>query len=134
MAAREMKVLVVDDTIVYRRVLSAVIESVPNCVLAGTAPNGKIALDKLKSLDADIVLLDVEMPVLDGLSTLEVLQKDYPDVGVIMVSGVNENAAGITIRALERGALDFIPKPEGASMEASQAQLVSQLVSLRLLW
>lgn len=127
MTQPNLQVLVVDDTIVYRRVLSTVIESIPGCTLAGTAPNGKIALDKLKSMPVDVMLLDVEMPVLDGLSTLEVMRREHPDIGVIMISGANENAAGITIKALERGALDFIPKPDGPNMEASQAQLVAHI-------
>lgn len=127
MAEHELRVLVVDDTIIYRRILSTIIEELPGTTLSGTAPNGKIALAKLESTPADLVLLDVEMPVLDGLKTLEVIRERFPDVGVIMISGANSNAAGITIRALERGAIDFIPKPEGADPAESQRQLAQQI-------
>ena len=127
MAAQELRVLVVDDTIVYRRILSSIIEDLPDAVVAATAPNGKIALAKMELTEVDLVLLDVEMPVLGGLETLEVIRERFPDVGVIMVSGANTSAAGITIRALERGAIDFVPKPEGADPEESQRQLAQHI-------
>lgn len=122
-----LQVLVVDDTIVYRKVLATVVESLPGFELAGTAANGRIALDKLGLKPVDLVLLDVEMPVMDGLQTLDAIRRDYPEVGVIMVSGVNASAANITVRALEHGAMDFIPKPDGADLEASRSQLTSQI-------
>lgn len=127
MADQDLKVLVVDDTIVYRRILSSIIEELPGTTLAATAPNGKIALAKMESTEVDLVLLDVEMPVLDGLKTLEVMRERFPDVGVIMVSGVNSSAAGTTIRALERGAIDFISKPDGSGPEESQRQLTTHI-------
>lgn len=127
MADHDLKVLVVDDTIVYRTILSAIIEELPGTALAATAPNGKIALAKMENTEVDLVLLDVEMPVMDGLKTLEVIGERFPSVGVIMISGANTSAAGITIRALERGALDFIPKPEGTDPEESKRQLTQQI-------
>lgn len=127
MADHDLKVLVVDDTIVYRTILSAIIGELPGTALAATAPNGKIALAKMEGAEVDLVLLDVEMPVMDGLKTLEVIRERFPEVGVIMISGSNTSAAGITIRALERGALDFIPKPEGADPEESKRQLTQQI-------
>ena len=130
MAEQSLRVLVVDDTIVYRRILSSIIEGLPGTVLAATAPNGKIALAKMESTEVDLVLLDVEMPVLDGLKTLEVIRERFPDVGVIMISGANTSAAGITIRALERGAIDFVPKPEGADPQESQRQLAQHIKRL----
>ncbi len=130
MAEQNLRVLVVDDTIVYRRILSTIIEELPGTELAATAPNGKIALAKMETTDVDLVLLDVEMPVLDGLKTLEVIRERFPDVGVIMISGANTSAAGITIRALERGAIDFVPKPEGANPEESQRQLAQHIKRL----
>ncbi len=123
----ELRILVVDDTVVYRRILSEVVGSIPGAVLAGTAPNGKLALEKMARSQADLVLLDVEMPVLGGLETLEALRRDYPDTGVIMVSGTNRNAADTTMKALAMGALDFVPKPAGADPQASQNELLGQL-------
>lgn len=127
MADQNLRVMVVDDTIVYRRILSSIIEALPGAELAATAPNGKIALAKMESIEVDLVLLDVEMPVLDGLKTLEVMHERFPDVGVIMISGANTSAAGITIRALEHGAIDFVSKPEGADPEESQRQLAQHI-------
>lgn len=127
MPEQNLRVLVVDDTIVYRRILTSIIEELPGTEVAATAPNGKIALAKMAMIEVDLVLLDVEMPVLDGLKTLEVMRERFPAVGVIMVSGVNRSAAGITIRALERGAVDFVPKPEGADPEESQRQLAQHI-------
>jgi two-component system chemotaxis response regulator CheB len=127
MAQNELRVLVVDDTIVYRRILTTIIEEISGTVVAATAPNGKIALAKMESTEVDLVLLDVEMPVLDGLKTLEVMRERFPEVGVIMVSGANSSAASTTIRALERGALDFVPKPEGGDLEESQRQLIQHI-------
>lgn len=130
MADQSLRVLVVDDTIVYRRILSSIIEALPGTELAATAPNGKIALAKMETADVDLVLLDVEMPVLDGLKTLEVIRERFPEVGVIMISGANTSAAGITIRALEHGAIDFVPKPEGGDPEESQRQLAQHIKRL----
>ncbi len=127
MAENDLRVLVVDDTIVYRRILTTIIEEIPGTVVAATAPNGKIALAKMETTEVDLVLLDVEMPVLDGLKTLEVMHERFPDVGVIMVSGANISAASTTIRALERGAIDFVPKPEGGDLEESQRQLTQHI-------
>lgn len=127
MAENDLRVLVVDDTIVYRRILTTIIEEIPGTVVAATAPNGKIALAKMETTEVDLVLLDVEMPVLDGLKTLEVMHERFPEVGVIMVSGANTSAASTTIRALERGALDFVPKPEGGDLEESQRQLTHHI-------
>lgn len=122
-----LRALVVDDTVVYRRILTEVIESIPEAALMGTAAHGRLALAKMAQSPVDLVLLDVEMPVMDGIETLDAIRRDYPDVGVIMVSGVNRNAADITLRALERGALDFIPKPEGSDRQANREELTSQL-------
>ena len=127
MTQPDLRVLVVDDTVLYRRVLSEAMAQIPGVTVVGTAAHGKIALAKLEQGPVDLVLLDVEMPVLGGLETLDAIHSMYPDTGVIMVSGANERAADITIQALARGALDFVPKPEGASPEESQSILAHQL-------
>jgi two-component system, chemotaxis family, protein-glutamate methylesterase/glutaminase len=130
MKSEDLKVMVVDDTVVYRSILTDVVEKISGVHVIGTAPNGKIALDKLSRASVDLVLLDVEMPVMGGLETLDALQRDHPGTGVIMVSGTNRNAADITMKALEKGALDFVPKPAGADAQASRNELVAQLTPL----
>jgi two-component system, chemotaxis family, protein-glutamate methylesterase/glutaminase len=127
MPNRELRVLVVDDTVVYRRILREVADGLPGATVAATAANGKLALAKMKRDPVDLVLLDVEMPEMGGLETLEAIRRDYPDTGVIMVSGVNKNSADITMKALEKGALDFVPKPEGRDPGDSRNVLIEQL-------
>ena len=128
MSEQDIRILIVDDTVVYRRILTNVVEAIPGAVCVGTASNGKLAVAKVRQLHPDLVFLDVEMPVMDGLETLEHLQADHPEVGVIMVSGTNRSAADITIKALERGAIDFVSKPESSGGgEGGQAILVHKL-------
>lgn len=122
-----LSVLIVDDTIVYRSILRGVIDAVPGCSVAATAANGADALECLKRGGIDVVLLDVEMPVMNGLDTLRHIRQQYPGVKTIMVSAANRSAADITIRALELGALDFIPKPETSDPAASKLFLVDAL-------
>jgi len=128
-----LKVLVVDDTIVYRQILSNLVSDMKDVELSGTAPNGKIALSKINLSPPDLVLLDVSMPVMDGIETLKILRKDYPDIDVIMISGADIGNANLTMKALNLGALDFIPKPRSASPEESVESLASSLSPLMTL-
>lgn len=130
MPTKNLSILIVDDTIVYRRILTQIVEEIPNVTLIGAVANGELALARIKIKPVDLVLLDVEMPVMDGLETLKEIRKSYPDVGVIMVSGTNKNAAEVTIEALDQGALDFVPKPEGSSPEESRKQLAGKIQRL----
>ncbi|MDY0273989.1 MAG: chemotaxis response regulator protein-glutamate methylesterase [Desulfomicrobium sp.] len=107
-----LRIVVVDDTIIYRKILSDILMEIPGVEVVGTASNGKIALSKIASLKPDIITLDVEMPIMNGLETLEALQKDYPEVGVIMLSTLTKRGSDITMKALELGAFDFIAKPD----------------------
>lgn len=107
-----LRVLVVDDTIMYRKVVGDILAEIPDVEVVGTASNGRIALSRIASLQPDIITLDVEMPVMNGLETLEVLQKEFPEVGVIMLSTLTKRGSEITMKALELGAFDFIAKPD----------------------
>ncbi len=127
MSKKSIHVLIVDDTVVYRRILSDIVNKLPDTTITAAVANGQLALNRLKNDPVDLVLLDVEMPVMGGLETLKVIRREYPDIGVIMVSGTNKNAAGVTIEALDEGALDFVPKPEGAGPEESRRLLGEQL-------
>ncbi len=103
--------MVVDDTVVYRRVLSQAVEATGLCEVSKTAPNGIIALDWMKQRPFDVVLLDVFMPEMDGLETLKHIKRDYPNTEVIMISGDGSESVKNTVKALELGALEFILKP-----------------------
>jgi len=122
-----LRVLIVDDTIVYRKILSEIVEAMSDAVLVGTAPHGRLALTKLEQTPADLVLLDVEMPEMNGLEALREIRRLHPATSVVMVSGTNMSSAEITLRCLEQGALDFLRKPEGSDAEASRNELRDKL-------
>ncbi len=123
MSSDRLRVMVVDDTVTYRRILSDVIEGMGDAEVVATAPQGRLALARLEQGPVDLVLLDLEMPEMDGLETLGHIRRLHPEVSVVMISGQNARAAEATIRALEQGALDFIRKPEGNDPEASRQEL-----------
>jgi len=112
-----LRVLIVDDTLVYRRILSEVVEALPDAVLVGTAPHGRLALSRLEQTPAEM----------DGLETLRSIRRAFPGTSVIMVSGTNLSSAEITLQCLEQGALDFVHKPEGASAADSREALLAML-------
>jgi two-component system chemotaxis response regulator CheB len=122
-------VMVVDDSVVVRRLVSDVLNEDPDIEVVGTAPNGRIALAKMPQLNPDVISLDVEMPVMDGLETLRELRKTYPDVPVIMFSTLTERGAAATLEALELGAQDYVTKPANVgTVQASMASVREQLV------
>lgn len=122
-----LRVLVVDDTIMYRKVVGDILAEMPDVEVVGTANNGKIALTRIASLKPDLITLDVEMPVMNGLETLQEIQKTSPDVGVIMLSNLTKRGSDITMKALELGAFDFIPKPDGEALQANMQTLRAAL-------
>ena len=123
MAAAKIRVLVVDDSAVLRKLLCDHVASDAGMEVVGTAGNGRQALEMIDSLHPDVVTLDIQMPVMDGLETLDALLARRP-VPVIMVSSLSQRGADITLEALDRGALDYLPKPGGTeSAEAFQAEL-----------
>ncbi|MDR2745061.1 MAG: chemotaxis response regulator protein-glutamate methylesterase [Desulfovibrio sp.] len=104
-----IRVLVVDDSTFMRTSLVSLLEEDPEIKVVGTAVDGQDALKKAAALDPDVMTLDVEMPRLDGLATLQELMKTNP-LPVLMASALTESGAHSTFKALEYGALDFIPK------------------------
>ncbi len=122
-------VLVIDDSVVIRRVLSNVLDADPGIQVLGTAANGQLGLDKIATLHPDVVILDVEMPVMDGLSTLRALRPTYPLLPVIMFSTLTEYGAAATLEALAAGASDYVTKPsKSGSIEASVNSIRDELV------
>lgn len=108
--AGKIKVLVVDDSALVRKMLSSMLESDPAIEVVGTAADPLIARDKIKQLNPDVLTLDVEMPHMDGVTFLEHLMRLRP-MPVVMVSTLTADGADITLRALELGAVDFVFKP-----------------------
>ncbi|MZP30553.1 chemotaxis-specific protein-glutamate methyltransferase CheB [Heliobacterium undosum] len=109
----QIKVLVVDDSAFMRKVISDMIAAEPGMVVVGTARNGQDALEKIGQLSPDVLTLDVEMPVMDGLTTLERIMASRP-MPVVMLSSLTQQGADATMQALQKGAVDFVPKPSGA--------------------
>ena len=106
---KKTKILVVDDSAFMRKALTIMIESDPSLEVIGSARDGNEAIEKVESLNPDIVTLDVEMPRMDGLEALKSIMESNP-VPVLMVSSMTNEGAGATLDALELGAIDFIPK------------------------
>jgi two-component system chemotaxis response regulator CheB len=106
-----IKVLIVDDSALVRSLLTELISRQPDMTVVGTAPDPYIARERIKSLDPDVLTLDVEMPRMDGLSFLEKLMRLHP-MPVVMVSSLTERSSDITLRALELGAFDYVTKPK----------------------
>ena len=104
-----IKVLVVDDSIVYRQVMQEVIARISDAECVGTAASGQIALRKISLLQPDLVLLDVVMPEMDGPTLLKEMRKRNPELRIIFVSGYAEDAFQRNLP--EHGQFAFLPKP-----------------------
>ncbi len=116
-----MKILIVDDSVVFRSQIKAVVEGISQITEISLASNGKLALQKLETGQFDIMTLDMEMPEMNGLETLRALKGLAHCPAVIVFSSVTSRGAEATIQAMELGALDFSPKPAQA-MNLEEAQ------------
>lgn len=123
MLGKKIKVLVVDDTIVYRKAVSDILAEMPGVEVVGVAHNGKIAVSKIQTLKPDLLTLDIEMPEMNGIEVLQHLQQHAPQVSAIMVSTLTSEGGDMTMRALELGAYDFILKPSATNTNDSKQQL-----------
>lgn len=108
-----IKVLVVDDSAFMRKLIIEIINAESDLEVVGYARNGQDALQKLERLDVDVITLDVEMPIMDGLATLKEIMKIGPKP-VIMLSSLTRTGSETTMQALALGAVDFISKPSGS--------------------
>lgn len=128
-----MNILVVDDSSMFRLAISDLIKQIPGVDKVTTAANGKMALDILRSNSIDLTILDVEMPVLDGIEVLKQLKDSEIKTKIIMFSNLTEKGAELTIEALNLGAFDFVTKvtEDGSSgLEAIQKTLIPKVTSL----
>ncbi len=123
----KIRTLLVDDTVIYRKILTEVVKQFPSLECSGTAASGTIALRKMKQSPIELVLLDVHMPDMDGVETLKQIRQSYPDTIVVMISGVSSRSTKTTITALELGAVDFVRKPDGNDYDSNIKRLVSDL-------
>lgn len=110
-----IRVLIVDDAVVMRRMISEALGADPAIEVVGTAANGRIALQKIPQVNPDLITMDVEMPELDGVETVRELRKTYPKLPVIMFSTLTLRGAESTLDALAAGATDYVTKPANAA-------------------
>lgn len=125
-----LRILVVDDTALFRRIVSDALSRLPDVEVIGTAPNGRIALERIAALSPDLVTLDIEMPEMDGLEVLDVLRQRGMKCGVVIVSALTRKGGDLTIRALERGAFDFITKPEAGDQGSTLSAISDALAPI----
>lgn len=125
-----MRVLVVDDTVVFRRLVSKALSSLPDVEVVGTASNGDLALSRLAELNPDVMTLDLEMPGMDGLAVLEAMKATRSRTEVIVLSAHTARSGVNTVQALEKGAFDFLSKPEPNSPDDGLHQLRDSLAPL----
>ncbi len=124
-----IRVLVVDDSVVIRRLVTHALEEDPMIEVVGAASNGEIALQRIPQLNPDVMTLDIEMPVMDGLETLKRLRPNHPQLRVIMFSTLTDRGAAITLEALSRGADDYVTKVSNeGSLDRSMTRLREELI------
>ncbi|MCC9607520.1 chemotaxis response regulator protein-glutamate methylesterase [Blastopirellula sp. JC732] len=122
-----IRVLVVDDSALYRKLVRDILAQIPQIEVVGVAADGRIALDKIEYLQPDLITLDVEMPTIDGLGVLREMKRFAHQPGVIMLSALTGAGAQATMAALQLGAFDFVLKPAGTSAEQSMSILSETL-------
>lgn len=125
-SGRRTRILIVDDSAVMRSLLRSVVSTDASLEVAGTAADGESALSAIETLRPDAVLLDVEMPVMDGLVTLRKLRARGHRIPVIMCSSLTRRGAKVTIEALACGASDYVAKPAGQSGREAAIRTLSQ--------
>ncbi len=124
-----IRVLIVDDSVVIRRLITHALEEDSQLEVVGVAANGSIALQRIPQLNPDVLTLDIEMPEMDGLQTLRRIRREYPHLRVIMFSTLTERGAAVTLEALTLGADDYVTKASNeGSLDRSMAHLRGELI------
>ncbi|MFM8985122.1 MAG: chemotaxis-specific protein-glutamate methyltransferase CheB [Planctomycetia bacterium] len=126
---RPIRVLLCDDSHTIRSILSATLATDPDLKVAGTAVNGQVCLDLLATDVPDLVLLDVEMPVMDGITTLREIRRRHPKLPVVMFSSLTERGAKATVEALLAGANDYVAKPAGLDPADVSATIRAEVIT-----
>lgn len=121
------KILIIDDSALMRRVLSDIINNDDRCTVVGVASNGKEGLEKIELLDPDVITLDVEMPIMNGLTMLEILMKNKFKP-VVLLSSLAKDGAETTLKALDLGAVDFVCKPQNI-FKISTSELKDDIIN-----
>lgn len=124
-----VRVLVVDDSVVARRIITEILQSAADVEVAGVAASGSIALQKISQIVPDVVLLDVEMPEMNGIEAVTRIRASWPRLPVIMCSSLTERGADITLRAIAAGASDYVAKPSSLGAAGGLAAFGADLLA-----
>jgi two-component system chemotaxis response regulator CheB len=135
MTATRIRVLIVDDSVVIRRLIKEILDGDSRLEVVGVAHNGQVAIAKVDELKPDVVTMDIEMPVMNGVDAVKAIRKTHPRLPIVMFSTLTERGASATMDALAAGASDYVTKPAnvGSVMESRQSiaeQLIPKLVAL----
>ena len=125
----DISVLICDDSALMRNLISRVIDGTEGMTVVGKAANGQIALEKLDEVKPDIIVLDIEMPVMTGIEFLKARKEKKIQIPVVVLSSIATKGAAVTMQALELGASDFITKPSG-SVSADISEVADQLIDM----
>lgn len=123
----QIKVFVVDDSLFMQKVLQDILQSDKGITIIGTARNGEEALSKIEVLHPDVVTMDIEMPRMDGLTAVQRIMERKP-LPIVMISSLTQREAEITFKALEYGAVDYVPKPSG-SISLNMSEVKDEVLS-----
>lgn len=121
-----IRVLVVDDSALIRRILTDILNKDKDISVIGAAKHGKEALEKIETLNPDIITLDIEMPIMDGMTTLKHIVSKYK-LPVIMISTLSQEGADLTLKALDEGAVDFLAKPTNV-FRLNQQEIIEDII------
>ncbi|MCW2701522.1 MAG: response regulator receiver modulated CheB methylesterase [Blastococcus sp.] len=130
-----IRVMVVDDSVVVRKIVTDVLSADPDIEVVGTAVNGRIAVSKLEQLQPDLITMDIEMPEMNGIEAVQAIRATRSRVPIIMFSTLTERGASATLDALSAGANDYVTKPAnvgsvGQSMDSVREQLIPRIKAL----
>jgi two-component system, chemotaxis family, protein-glutamate methylesterase/glutaminase len=119
-AAHRVKVMIIDDSAIIRGLVSRWISAESDFEMVGVGVNGRDGVNRVTSLNPDVIILDIEMPEMDGITALPLLLKAVPGVKIIMASTLTKAGAEVTIKALTLGAADYIPKPDAGKIAGAE--------------
>ena len=124
---KKLNVMIVDDSALFRKFLSDAVEKTGAAIVQAVAVDGNECLSILKQKIPHVVLMDINMPGINGLDVLRHIKEKYEDIQVIMISSADNSDKALTVKALEMGALDFISKPKGSNWERNLSNISSYL-------